>query len=114
MSILIAYFRFPACIGCVDCVEGKWKNCPKELQGIMTGRGFEPEVRTEVIFNLDLWISECNFSFLGGSNVLNIVEISSRFSRVVSGLFPSVTSKYKINDNYLFMVLLFVGSHLFS
>lgn len=46
----------PGFICCLDCSGWSCNNCPKSLQGIMTGKERKPTVRMEVICSLDLWI----------------------------------------------------------
>lgn len=88
---------FPGCLGCVDCAGWVWKNCPVALQGIMTGKGGKPESRMEVICDLDLRIWSFQFGLPGAFNDLNILEVSDYFGRVLSGNFPPVSPRYKIN-----------------
>lgn len=87
---------FPGCIGCLDCSGWRWKNCPKALQGMMTGKEGKPSVRMEVVCSLDLWIWSFQFGLPGSMNDLNILELSDHFSRVLSGKFPPVSPSYKI------------------
>lgn len=89
---------FPGCIGCLDCAGWEWKNCPKALQGIMTGKNNRPEVRMEVICSLDLWIWSFKFGLPGAMNDLNILELSDHFAKVLSGVFPSISPNYQVDN----------------
>lgn len=90
---------FPGCIGCLDCAGWGWKNCPVALQGIMKGKSGKAEIRMEVICDLDLWIWSFQFGLPGAFNDLNILETSNHFAKVLSGSFPPVSPKYRIDGN---------------
>lgn len=89
---------FPGCIGCLDCSGWQWKNCPKALQGVMTGKEGKPSVRMEVVCSLDLWIWSFQFGLPGSMNDLNILELSDHFNKVLSGTFPQITPSYTITN----------------
>lgn len=90
---------FPGGTDCLDCYVWAWKICPKALQGITVGKYSHADVRTEVICSLLLWIWSFQFGLRGAMNDLNILEISSTFPWVLSGLFPPASSTCTIASN---------------
>lgn len=62
----------------------------------MSGRNGKPEARMEVICNLDLWAWSFQVGLPGALNDLDLLVISDYFSKVLTGTFSSVLSKYLI------------------
>lgn len=87
---------FPGCIGAVDCAGWGWKNCPKDLQGIMVGKDGKPVLPLEAVCDLDLWCWHMQFGFPGSMNDINILNASEHFSSVLSGAFPSDIPSYTV------------------
>ena len=96
-----ARLGFPGCVGCLDCAGWEWKNCPKDLQGVMRGKEGRSVLRMEVIADLDLWIWSFHFGLPGGFNDLNVLEVSNHFEKVLAGEFPPMKPSYKIDGKHI-------------
>lgn len=69
---------------------------------MMVGKDGHADVRMEVICSLDLWIWSFQFGIPVSMNDLNVLVVSSNFSRMLAGIFPQISSRYKIGEKDVF------------
>lgn len=67
---------FPGCIGSIDCMHWKWKNCPTEWHGQYTGKEKKPTVVLEAVATKDLRIWHFSFGEPGANNDINVLDSS--------------------------------------
>jgi hypothetical protein len=77
---------FPGCIGSIDCMHWRWKNCPKALAGQFKGYKKDgPTVVLEAVVDQDLTFWHAFFGLPGSLNDLNVLEQSPLLRDLFSG-----------------------------
>lgn len=79
---------FPGCLGSVDCMHWKWKNCPRAWAGQFSGKEKEPTLVLEAVASKDLWFWHCFFGLPGSLNDINVLERSPLFDDLLQGKAP--------------------------
>lgn len=79
---------FPGCIGSLDCMHWRWKNCPTAWAGQFKGKEEGPTIILEAVEGPDLWIWHSFFGLPGTLNDINVLNKSPLFNRLASGTAP--------------------------
>lgn len=88
---------FPGCIGSLDCMHWRWKNCPAAWAGQFKGKEDGPTIILEAVAGPDLWIWHLFFGLPGTLNDINVFNRSPLFNRLASGNAP--VCNYTINGH---------------
>ncbi len=91
-----AKLGFPGALGCLDCAGWKLDRGNVSEQRKNIGKSGSPELRLEVVADDRLWIWHLMFGLPGAMNDLNIHDISSLFTKVRAGLWPTVVPHIEI------------------
>lgn len=67
---------FPGCIGSLDCMHVKWRNCPNAHKGQFKGAKSVPTIVLEAVASKSLWIWHCMFGVPGVNNDLTVLGYS--------------------------------------
>ncbi|XXQ33541.1 DDE Tnp4 domain-containing protein [Plasmodiophora brassicae] len=107
---------WPGCIGSLDCMHVKWKNCPSAWAGMFTGKEHEPTVVIEAIADHEcrIWHFFCGCP--GSLNDLNVLDRSPVLNSQITGEMPTVL--YSVGQNeysvpYYLVDGIYPGIHCF-
>ena len=79
---------FPGCVGSIDCMRWKWKNCPTAFHGQYIGKEKVPSIVMEGVADEELWFHHVFFGIPGSNNDLNVLDNSPLFNAVAEGKWP--------------------------
>ena len=88
---------FPGCIGSVDCMHWRWKNCPSAWRGMFQGKTGVATMVLEAIADHSCRFWHFNFGAPGSLNDVNVLDRSPLFDNAVRGQSPIV--HYTVNGN---------------
>ena len=88
---------FPGCIGSVDCMHWRWKNCPSAWRGMFQGKSGVATMVLEAIADHSCRFWHFNFGAPGSLNDVNVLDRSPLFDNAVRGQSPIV--HYTVNGN---------------
>lgn len=85
---------FPGCVGCVDCMNLKWKNCPYEEKGQYhnTKEGKLAIIKVEAWCDIDLYVWHWWAGKAGTSNDKTMVAYSPLFQDLFNGMYSIALS----------------------
>jgi len=75
----------PGCIGSLDCSHLQWFECPKGTSGQYQNRAGKRSIVMETICNHNLLVWRVHAGSFGSSNVVNVLQHSPLFRKVVAG-----------------------------
>jgi Plant transposon protein len=81
---------FPGCIGSIDCMHWKWKNCPSGWKGMFQGKAGVATIVLEAIADNSCRFWHFNFGAPGALNDVNVLDRSPLFDNAVRGEAPAV------------------------
>jgi hypothetical protein len=88
---------WPGCIGSIDCMHVRWKNCPSAWAGMFTGKEGVPTVVLEAVADHSGRIWHFFFGCPGSLNDLNVLDRSHLLHDVINGSKRSV--RYEVNGH---------------
>ena len=88
---------WPGCIGSIDCMHIRWKNCPSAWAGMFTGKEGAPTVVLEAVADHSGRIWHYFFGCPGSLNDLNVLDRSNLLHGIING--SKHTVRYKVNGH---------------
>ena len=88
---------WPGCIGSIDCMHIRWKNCPSAWAGMFTGKEGTPTVVLEAVADHYGRIWHFFFGCPGSLNDLNVLDRSPLLHDVING--SKISVHYEVNGH---------------
>ncbi|KAI4970774.1 hypothetical protein ZWY2020_001688 [Hordeum vulgare] len=82
---------FPRMLGSIDCMQWKWKNCPRAWHGQFKDRGKDATIILEAVADHETWIWHAYFGMPGSCNDINVLDRSPLFAKLANEEGPPVT-----------------------
>ena len=103
---------WPGCIGSIDCMHIRWKNCPYAWAGMFTGKEGAPTVVLEAVADHSDRIWHFFFGCPGSLNDPNVLDRSNLLHGIINGskhtvrhgheyLLPGSPTEYTLSINVL-------------
>jgi hypothetical protein len=89
---------FPGCIGSIDCMHWRWKNCPSAWRGMFQGKSGVATIVLEAIADHSCRFWHFNVGSPGGLNDINLLDRSPLFNEAVRGE-SSTRVNFTVNGN---------------
>ena len=79
--------NFPGCIGALDCMNLKWKNCPKSWKGqyYNPNSGCLATIQVEAVCDSSLYCWHVFARIPGTNNDLTVIEVSPLLISILNG-----------------------------
>lgn len=88
---------WPGCLGSIDCMHWKWKNCPVAWHGQFKGKKKAPTVILEAIADSKCRFWHFFFGMPGACNDINVLDHSDLHNDAINGKAPVIS--YQVNGN---------------